>query len=221
MFAVNTYNEIEENERILNEKHIVVLLFVRPSLPDAYNIINEFNYIHYNSRKYCSIYAVGYSNNKIKTQNLDFKSVEGICGNEWYYSDEAFIDFKDKLENRLQWKYSGDIELIILQSNPDGKNILNFENYLTIDVNYGIKNNYIESFSRFIELLIRSSKKEVEIASLNNEMNKSKLKIKEIVLDTIEECKKVPYPLRKIIKDRLFYRTSSTYNLAYKLGVRL
>lgn len=35
MFAVNTYEEIVKNEQVLNEKHIVVLLFVRPSLPWA------------------------------------------------------------------------------------------------------------------------------------------------------------------------------------------
>lgn len=63
MFAVNTYEEIEKREKELNKKHIVVLLFVRPSLPNANDIINEFEYIHYNSGEYCSIYAVGYTNN--------------------------------------------------------------------------------------------------------------------------------------------------------------
>ncbi len=211
MFAINTYEEIEKNEREMNEKHIIVLLFVRPSLPNADEVINEFNYIHYNSREYCSIYAVGFSNDKNQDSFHDFKVVKGTKGDNWYYSDQAFIDFKNKLEKRLNWKYSGDIELIVLQSNPEGRNILNFENYLAIDVNYGIKNQYIESFPRFMEALVRSSKKEVETIELSNEMQKSKLKIKEIVSASIDECKKIPSPLRKIIKDRLFYRTSKSY----------
>lgn len=211
MFAVNTYDEIEKNERELNEKHIIVLLFVRPSLAGANDVINEFNYIHYNSRKYCSIYAVGFSNYKGQTENLDYRPVKGIAGDEWYYSDKAFIDFKHKLEARLQWKYSGEIELIVLQSNPDGRNILNFENYLAIDVNYGIRNDYIESFPRFMESLIRCSKREVESPDLKNEMVKSRLKISEIVLEAVSECKKIPQPVKKIIRDRLFYRTSKSY----------
>lgn len=210
MFAVNTYEEIEANERQLNQKHIIVLLFVRPGLPDASSVIDEFNYIHYNSREYCSIYAVGYSNKQ--TESHDFEPVKGVAGDEWYYSDKVFIEFKDKLESRLRWRYSGDIEMIVLQSNPEGRNILNFENYLAIDINYGIKNEYIESFPRFMESLVRAAKKEVEPANLRNEMNQSRFKISEIVLNSVDECKKIPYPLKKIIKDRLFYRTSKSYN---------
>lgn len=211
MFAINTYEEIEKSEKNINEKHIIVLLFVRPSLANSDEVIDEFNYIHYNSREYCSIYAVGYSNDNYQTCYDDFISVRGTAGTNWYYSDQAFIDFKNKLEKRLNWRYSGDIELIVLQSNPNGRNILNFENYLSIDVNYGIKNGYIESFPRFMESLVRSSKKEVEIIQLTNEMQKSKIKIKEVVSTSINECKKIPSPLKKIIKDRLFYRTAKSY----------
>lgn len=211
VFAVNTYEEIEKNEKSLNEKHIIVLLFVRPSLPGAEKVIAEFNYLHYNSRKYCSIYAVGYSNDKYEPSFRDYHTVRGIDGVDWYYSDRAFVDFKTRLESRLKWRYSGDIELIILQSNPGGHNILNFENYLVVDVNYGIKNEYIESFPRFMESLIRTSKKEVETKMAVSDIQKNKYKISDIVSASIDACKKVPQPVKKIMKDRLFYRTSKSY----------
>lgn len=211
MFAVNTYEEIENKEKSINEKHIIVLLFVRPSLAGAKEVIEEFNYIHYNASEYCSIYAVGYSNDSNVNQSGGFTKVKGVYGQDWYYSDEAFVDFKNKLEKRLNWKYSGDIELIILQSNPEGSKILNFQNYLVIDVNYGIKNEYIESFPRFMESLVRSSKKGVKANSIVNDMQKSHIKIKDIVIASIDECKKIPSPVKKIIKDRLFYRTSNSY----------
>lgn len=211
MFAVNTYEEIEINERQLAEKHIIVLLFVRPSLTGAEKIIAEFNYLHYNSRKYCSIYAVGYTNNMCEQSYSDYQIVKGVDGDNWYYSDRAFVDFKDKLEKRLKWRYSGDIELIVLQSNPDGHNILNFENYLAIDINYGIKNQYIESFPRFMESLLRTSKKEVEVKQAADGMHKGKYSLCSVVISSIDACKKVPQPVRKLIKDRLFYRTSKSY----------
>ena len=207
MYAVNTYEEIERSEKTLNEKHIVVLLFVRPSLPGAKDIINEFNYIHYNSKKFCSIYAIGYSNDPNHFRHNTV--VTGIDGAQWYYNDEAFIDFKNKLESRLKWRYSSDIELIILQSNPEGKEILNFSNYFAIDVNYGIKNGYIESFHRFMESLVRSSRSEIESKELACDLLRKQFSIKDILLESLNECKKVPTPIRKIIKDRFFYKPAS------------
>ena len=32
--------------------------------------------------------------------------------------------------------------------------------------------------------------------------------MKNVILNTIQECKKVPTPVRNIVKDRLFYLTS-------------
>jgi len=210
MFAVNTYEEIEKNERLLNEKHIITLLFVRPSLPGAKDVINEFNYIHYNAGKYCSIYAVGYTNDEKYFKH--HTTVVGIDGVPWYYNDAAFIAFKNKLEQRLKWKYSGEIELIILQSNPEGRKILDFRNYLAIDVNYGIKNHYIDSFNRFMESLIRSARSEIETIELTRKMNRSQYSVKDILIQSIGECKKIPAPIQEIIKDSLFYRTSTSYS---------
>ena len=62
MFAVNTYEEIERKQREIPDRQIIILLFVRPTAPGAKEIIKEFDYIHYNSERYCSIYAVGYTN---------------------------------------------------------------------------------------------------------------------------------------------------------------
>lgn len=210
MFAVNTYEEIEKNERLLDEKHIIVLLFVRPSLSGANDVINEFNYIHYNSGRYCSVYAIGYTNDEKYFQH--HITVTGIDGAPWYYNDAAFIDFKNKMEHRLKWKYSGEIELIILQSNPGGREILDFRNYLAIDVNYGIKKQYIDSFNRFMEALIRSARSEVETKDLARTMNRLQYSIKDIIVQSIGECKKIPAPIQDILKDSLFYRTSRSYS---------
>lgn len=149
MFAINTYEEIEQRQRKNGDKQIVILLFVRPSAPGAKEIIEEFDYIHYNSARYCSIYAVGYSNDFLKANDRSYKRVTNIEGSEWYFSNAEFVKFKNSLEHRIQWKYSGENEVIILQSNPEGHQILNFQNYVAIDINCGIRNGYIDSFQRF------------------------------------------------------------------------
>jgi len=211
MFAVNTYEEIVKNEQILNEKHIVVLLFVRPSLPGAKEIIEEFNYLHYNSRKYCSIYAVGYTNDRNVNSFKDYRKINGVDNADWYYSDGALVEFKNQLEERLKWKYSGEIEILVLRSNPEGGQILNFQHYVAIDVNYGIRMEYIDSFSRLMESLIRSSRSEIEAVDAIKKVKNNHYKVSSVVHDAIDSCKKIPLPIRKIIKDRLFYRSIKSY----------
>lgn len=208
MFAVNTYEEIINREQKTEDKHIVVLLFVKPSLPGASDIINEFGYIHHNSDKYCSIYAVGYTDDFDAKNKKGYTKVHGVDGNDWYYSDREFVKFKNNLENRLHWTYSGEIEVMVLQNNPNAKTSLNFQNYVAIDINYGIRNGYIESFPRFMESLVRSSKKEVTAYEAVRDIAKRRVKVKEVVEDVIDECKKIPKPLRQIFKDQLFYRCS-------------
>lgn len=208
MFTAHTYEEIERNERAIGDKHIVILLFVRPSLQGADEIIDEFDYLHYNSSRYCSIYAVGYTNDNGVSGDPEYKKVKGVSGADWYYSNKAFVAFKNNLEHRLSWRYSGEIEILVLQSNPDGKQILNFQNYIAIDVNYGIRSEYIDSFPRFMESLIRSSKSEVTAVSAMSCVKQNRYSVKNILTCSIEECKKIPKPVKVILKDRLFFLPS-------------
>lgn len=209
MFAVNTYEEIERKQREIPERQIIILLFVRPTAPEAKEIIKEFNYIHYNSERYCSIYAVGYTNDFKKETDENYTPAGCIGGTEWYFSNLEFVKFKNNLEERIRWRYSGEVEMIILQSNPGGHQILNFQNYVAIDINYGIRCGYIDSFSRFMESLIRSSKSEITAKSAIRKANRYSLRT--IISDTIDSCKKVPRPLKSILQDRLFY-TGAIHN---------
>ena len=80
MFAINTYEEIEQRQRENGDRQIVILLFVRPTAPGAKEIIEEFDYIHYNSERYCSIYAAGYSNDFSKATDQSYKCATNIGG---------------------------------------------------------------------------------------------------------------------------------------------
>ena len=102
MFAINTYEEIEQRQRENGDKQIVILLFVRPTAPGAKEIIEEFDYIHYNSERYCSIYAVGYSNDFSKAADRSYKRATNIEGSEWFFSNAEFVKFKNNLEHRIR-----------------------------------------------------------------------------------------------------------------------
>ena len=209
MFAASTYDEIIEYERQIENQEIVVLLFVKPTSQDAVDIIREFEYIHYNSSKYCSIYAVGYSNDFQKQSDTHYRKIYEILNSDWYFSSKAFVEFKDNLEKRIKWKYSGETEILVLQNNPGKHDPLNFTNYIAIDVNKGLKEGYIDSFQRFMESLVRSAKSSVTAKEAMFEIRKSRVSVKEIILGAIDDSKKIPNPAKKIIKDRLFYRCAN------------
>lgn len=204
MFAASTYEEIVEREREVENMEIVVLLFARP---EATEILQEFEYIHYNSAKYCSIYAIGYTDDF--TKDTTYRLVNTTFNSKWYYSAKAFVDFKNKLESRIKWKYSGETELLILQNSPGSRDPLNFRNYVAIDINKGIREGYIDSFQSFMESLIRSSKSKVTAKEAISDVALDRISVKDILTGAIDDCKKVPMPIKDIIKDRLFYRCAN------------
>lgn len=209
MFAASTYDEIVKYERCIENKEIVVFLFVKPTNQDADEIIREFEYIHYNSAKYCSIYAIGYSDDPDKQSDRHYKKVNEIIDLNWYFSSKAFVEFKNNLEWRIKWEYSGETEILILQNNPGGNDPLNFSNYVAIDVNKGLREGYIDSFQRFMESLIRSARSKVTAKEAASDLRKSHISIRDTISDAIEDSKKIPSPAKQIIKDRLFYRCAN------------
>ena len=80
MFAACTYEEIEKRESMVKNKEIVVFLFVKPS--DT-AVLQEFEYIHYNSAKYCSVYAIGYTDDFTKANIPPFRKVDCHMKNDW------------------------------------------------------------------------------------------------------------------------------------------
>lgn len=212
MFAASTYEEIITIERQVENQEIVVFLFVKPNDQTALDVIKEFEYIHYNSDKYCSIYAIGYTDNFEKKSDKHYKRVDYILDSDWYFSNKAFVNFKNALENRIGWKYSGETEILVLQNNPGKNDPLNFQNYVAIDVNKGIREGYIDSFQLFMETLIRSSRSKVSANDVASDLRKGRISIKNIIADTIKESKKIPLSVRRIVSDRLFYRCANNYS---------
>ena len=208
MFAASTYEEIEALERKIENMEIVVFLFARSTDKD---ILKEFEYIHYNSEGYCSIYAIGYTDDPDKISQNGYKPVEGVFDNKWSFSMKAYVDFKNKLEQRIKWKYSGEAEVIILQNNPWGREPLNFQNYVAINITKGVHEGYIDSFQSFMESLVRSARAHVTAKEVTDDMVKNRISVKNIVMGSIEECIKVPKPITAILKDRLFYRSANSF----------
>ena len=212
MYPIYDIKGIEEIEKEIEEKHVVIFLVVKPHDQNADEFISRFNYWHQLSKRYCSIYLLGYSQDFFG-EYPDAIQVTGVENKEIQYSDSCFIAVREQLEKRLtNWRYSGDSELIVLQNNPSSNSPLCFSPYNYIDVNYGLEHEYIDSIPRFMERLIRACQSEVEAKSAISKANRKRLSTRTVLETAIDSCEKLPKPVRRIINDKLFFKSSKTKN---------
>lgn len=212
MYPIYDFKGIEEIERNIEEQHVVVLLIVKPQDENADEFINNINYWHRLSGKYCSIYMLGYSES-FSGRYIDAKEVIGINNEKWEYSDTCFIEVRENLEKRLKnWSYSGTPELIVLQNNPSSSNPLDFSSYNYIDINYGLEKEYIDSIARFMERLIRVCESEVTSSKAIRLANRRRINKRTVIESAIESCDRLPASVRRIMNDKLFFKTSKTKN---------
>ncbi len=215
MVTLSSLDLIKENERELNDNHVIIFILIKPSDENSQDIIGKFNYLHYLSGEYCTIYPIGYSNipwNHSLYGNS--KEVEGVDNQIWYYNDKAFLEMVNQIEERIKWRYSGEPEMMILQNNTNDHDFLSFKNYICIRILEGLRKNYFPSFALLIQNIINSAKKYVTgkevIQDVSKKSIKDHIKLKDIIVDTFLTFVKVPEFVKKILKDGLFYFSANS-----------
>lgn len=211
MFAVGTYDEIIKHEREKMFPEVVVFLFVKPTTKEALDIIREFEYIHFNSGMSCSVYAIGYSNDFTKKNDRSYRKIEVEDSLEWYFSNKAFVEFKQELERRINWEYSGEIDILVLQNNPGHSNCLNFKNYVAVNINRGLRQKYIDSFQQFMEELMRVCTRNEEDVDFSATNNAVKISVKTVVSNALNQCISESISLKDVIADRIFYKSANNF----------
>lgn len=200
MIPVNSFKGIEESEKQYDNDHIIIFLLVKPSDDYSENIISKFNYFHYKSGNYCNIYPIGYSEHFTRKYS-DVVDVIGVDNKVWEYSDNCFIEFLEDISRRLpSWKYSEDIQVVILQSDvKNEKTKLDFKNYYSLDISYGIRKGYIESFAKFMGYLIDACKYEIESKKALKRTNKYKISKQKILEYAIDSVPKLPISIKHML----------------------
>lgn len=209
MFPIFDLEGVEKDLKCRHDRRAIILLLVKPSDQEADSLIRNFNYYHYDSAEACSIYAAGYSRECFRADYRDAREICSVDGESWWYSDRCFAGFKDQLENRLKWRYSGEIDIMILQRSLGRHSSLDFSNYVSIDALAGIREGYIDSIPRLMESLIRASKTEVEAKRVLDQAKR--LSPKEIAHEAIKttlEAIRCPDSLNRAIGNSAFYRTA-------------
>lgn len=176
------------------------ILFAKPQIQNVReSLILEMNYYNDRSNKYIDLFLPGYSlfghENKddvIEVGEIDKKPV--------FFSTEKYCRFLEDFENSSKWQYSGETELLILNT-LRGK--IDYSNAISIHIEKAVKNESIFSFRTFMEQLIRISKKETETININVNM------IAKSLLDSVYSSliDNIPFGAGKIIKrNQIFIR---------------
>ena len=95
---------------------------------------------------------------------------------------------------------------MVLKSNPLGASVLNFQNYVAININEGLRKEYISSYSSFMEKLIEASRSYTDARGAVGKA--SRLSVRQLTELAIKESKRLPGPIREVLKNRLFFKTS-------------
>lgn len=210
MYPINSISGIEEQEQLLHGNHVIVLLFVKPSDCDAEHYLKNINYWHHLPGNYCSIYMVGYSRDFMQ-KYPDIITVGGANNEKWEYNDKCFIEACEELAKRIRtWKYSGEPEMLVMQNTAEESNgkVLDFSDYCCININYGIKHNYIDSIDCFMQQLMNSCQEETVSSKAIMSANTQRISIHRIIEFTINSCPHLPDSVKDIINNVIFLKFS-------------
>ena len=99
------------------EYKLVGIMFCQPSHPLSKAEVNEnLRYFHYRSGKNIDFYCAGYGSSWSASEYPDKESVSSTGSEDWLYSPSAFNTFRDQMEGLSTWKYSGGVDLLLINS---------------------------------------------------------------------------------------------------------
>jgi len=141
----------------LKRHSLIAVLFCNPNTTFCKDeILPSLNYLHHRSKTYINLFCCGYGAYWPRDKYPDLKSVTCIDGEDWSYSDKAFVGAVEEFESRTKWKFSGENELLILDVSPsDNENELNINNAIVCNLEKMKKDKAFESVRAYLESLIR------------------------------------------------------------------
>lgn len=140
------------------KKHsLVAVLFCNPKTEFCKNeILNYLSYLHHRSGKAINIFCCGYGAYWPEDKYPDLEQVTKIEGVDWLYSDKAFVSVVEEFEEKTNWNYSGENELLLLDVVPSSEpKILNINNAIVCNLEQMKKDNAFSSVRSLFEQLIR------------------------------------------------------------------
>lgn len=162
MIPVKTYDGIcdiltqrfQKRFEIPYPVRMVGLLFARPDLDIVKSeILPSLNYFHFRAGWHIDFFFVGYNYKEMKKDSSNNRKIK-VGDKEWNYNDISFNNFREYLESTTEWKYSGGVDLILLNTKYEEESLeinLDFSTAISMQLDRALIENAIPSISTFFE----------------------------------------------------------------------
>lgn len=155
-----------------------VLVWANKNFPQAAKeILDNAEYIHLRSNDYIDFFFPGY----LPKINIS-EGEEWNIFHSWEFNTEDFVRAIEYVENVSRWRYSGNSEFLFLEYSA-GKIV--FENSISLNIDYLLKNKMIDSLSSLMENIIRISKSYVQVSDFSRELGY--LEAKESIIEAVKK----------------------------------
>jgi len=158
---VSTRYETVHVDEERNSK-LIGILFTHPNAPLAKSeIVDHLNQFHYRSGEAVDFFCVGYGTYWPDNYQADMRKVTLIDGTDWFFSDAAFSQVIDEIQDLTKWQYSGETELLLLSAIKDDSGLgkLDFGSAIVCNLEMMKKDNAFSSVRAFFEEVFRFAKK--------------------------------------------------------------
>lgn len=128
-------------------------------------IISHLNFFHHYSATDIDFYCVGYGAYWSFEDYPDHKEVMEIDRTKWLFSDKAFSDVIKEIENKTSWKFSGETELILLDTSKKNIDKLNFDSAIVCNLEIMKKDKAFSSVRNFFMQLFHENQSKNDLNS--------------------------------------------------------
>lgn len=157
---------IQSNHR--NGK-IVGILFCQPDSPlGKEEIVPSLNYFHHYSGKSIDFYCVGYG--AYWPPGTPAEKVITIDCTEWLFSSREFSTMVKDLEMKTSWKYSGETELILLDTNLSAPDKLDFQSAIVCNLEEMRRDKAFSSVRSFFQNIFNNVEMSANVWGLSDQL---------------------------------------------------
>ena len=138
-----------------NKIRMLGMLFCQPQHDLAKKqVIPNLPYFHVRSGRNINFYCCGYGEHPDLQDYRDKQQVCRIDDMEWLFSVVAFNEFREEMETKTRWKYSGEVDLLITDARLNTvteQAELDFSSVVVCNLNAMVRDKTIPSIASFFE----------------------------------------------------------------------
>ena len=193
--AITYRSMIDDLKNYQTDKASVGILITRPHLALGKEILSSLNFYHNMTGKRTNFYLPGYGAywHNAYPDEINVAKIDGV---HWSFSDKMFVEFIRELEKNSSWKYLGETELLLIET-QNGE--LNFDYTLQMYLDNMLRDTVIDSVHSFFQQVFNILEMESELDKVSNRLGRKKFVeiSKKMVLDNVPEYLREPFMQEK------------------------